>query len=56
MQEAETDGRGATEFGRASERAGEPRQRSPGKLPLPAAASQCARARGGHVTREALAP
>lgn len=40
MQEAETDGRGATEFGQA-------RQRSQEKLPLPVAAD--------HVTRNALA-
>lgn len=38
MQEAETDGRGATEFGRA-------RQGSQEKLPLPVAS--------GHVTRSA---
>lgn len=38
VQEAETDGRGATEFGRA-------RQRSQEKLPLPVAV--------GHVTRSA---
>lgn len=38
MQEAETDGRGATKFGRA-------RQRSREKLPLPVAM--------GHVTRSA---